>query len=201
MCEKAVWESVDCIENHFYSDHLSFCSSDHPNDGSFVQLFVYSSSIQMLTMYPAPGWVLGTRRKLGQFLLLQADGGGNEYTVEDSMGNTCYDKGKAQRMDGNPQRWPVQPKECEVFLRNECLGVSQMKGKRKLKGKSVCRAQWYEAASSVSIDGINASAVSSFVAISLDLFAPLSWLKAPLGHTLCPTQIPALSSRHRKICG
>lgn len=59
MCVKAVWESVACIENHFYPDHFSFfCSSDHPNDGPFVQLFVYSTNIQMLTVYPAPGWVL-----------------------------------------------------------------------------------------------------------------------------------------------
>lgn len=36
------------------------------------------------------------------------------------------------------------------------------------------------------------------MAISLDLFTPLSWLKAPLGHTLCPTWLPALSSGHKK---
>lgn len=62
-------------------------------------------------MHPVLGWALGTQGKLGQVLLLQAGGGQDGYTLEDSTGNTCYDEGKAQRTGGSPQRWPVQPEE------------------------------------------------------------------------------------------
>lgn len=45
----------------------------------------------------------------------------------------------------------------EGFLRNQCLGVSQMERRKNHKREnSVCRAQWCEAVSSVSIDRANA---------------------------------------------
>lgn len=120
----------------------------------------------------------------GEFLLLQAAGmGEGEYTLKDSTGNTRCDKGKVQGMGGgvgSPQRWPVPP-EARRRLPGKSAPEGQSGGKEQAgqRESSLCRARWYEAASSVPIDGANVGAASSsrlFLWISL---APLSWLKGP----------------------
>lgn len=155
---RAVWKSVDGIENHFYSVHLSFffCYSVHPSDGPFVRLFIYSTFRCLLcTQLWAGHW--GHRENLDRH---------------------CYSRLVVERMDTylrtvwgthamtkeNPRGWVGTHRDSQSslrsdngFLRNQCLGFSQMERRKKHRREnSICRAQWYEAALPVSVNRTNA---------------------------------------------
>lgn len=103
-------------------------------------------------MHPVLGWALGTQGKLGQVLLLQAGGGQDGYTLEDSTGTHAMMKEKPRGQVGAHRGGQSSLRSDEGFLRNQCLGVSQMKRRKgHRRENSVCRAQWYDAVLSVSV--------------------------------------------------
>lgn len=190
MCIKAVWKSVDGIKNHFYSAHLSF-------HFCYPVILVMGRSYNCLFIQQTFGCYYASSSGLG------TGDTGKTWTGTATPGWWGTGRGTHAMMKEKPRGQvgahrggQSSLRSDEGFLRNQCLGVSQMerrKGHR--RENSVCRAQWYEAVLSVSVDRANALAGSSLVALSLDLVgSPFLAQRHPLvtPSTPTPDSCPAL---------
>lgn len=85
---------------------------------------------------------------------------------------------------GSPQRWPVPP-EARRRLPGKSAPEGQSGGKEQAgqRESSLCRARWYEAASSVPIDGANVAQPPLLGCFSGSPWLPFPGSKALLGHT------------------
>lgn len=198
MCIKAVWKSVDGIKNDFYSARLSFlfCYSVILVMGlSFNCLFIQQTFGCLLCIqFWAGHW--GHRENLDRYCYSRLVGDRMDIHLRTVRGIHAMMKEKPRGRVGAHRGGQSSLRSDEGFLRNQFLGVSQMerrKGHR--RENSVCRAQWYEAVLSVSVNRANALAGSSLVALSLDLVGcPFLAQRHPLvtPSTPTPDSCPAL---------